>query len=78
MTRALAHYLMLPWTGGLTDSQQDWMERAARLTSLFQRTLHDYTMHAHQLLRPQSTPEHSTVSAAVLEQGNSLVRWLCV
>lgn len=50
--RALSHYLLLPWSGGLTETQQDWQQRSARLTLLLQRTLHDYVLLAHQLARP--------------------------
>lgn len=67
--RALSHYLMLPWLGGLPDSQQDWPERAARLTLLFQRNLHDYTMLARHLASPSSTECHSDASANAIVQG---------
>ena len=67
--RALSHYLMLPWSGGLPDSQQDWPERAARLTLLFQRNLHDYTMLARLVTSSSMIEYHSGASSAVM-QGN--------
>jgi len=70
--RALSHYLMLPWSGGLPDSEQDWPERAARLTLLFQRNFHDYTMLAKHLAAPSSIDYHGDTSAS-LSQGMSLM-----
>ena len=69
--RALSHYLMLPWSGGLPDSQQDWPERAARLTLLFQRNLHDYTMLARHLSSQSSADYHNEASTSAFEQGNN-------
>jgi len=71
--RALSHYLLLPWFGGLSDTQQDWQQRSARLTLLLQRTLHDYVVLAHQLVRPdhhQQQQQHvSTPPADLLNRG---------
>jgi len=71
VVRALSHYLLLPWAGGLTDTQQDWPQRSARFTLLLQRTLHDYVMLSHQLVR-QDQQHSQTPPANLLHSGISL------
>ena len=59
MLRALCHYLLLPWSGGLTDSEQDWQQRSATLTLLLQKSLHDFTTLSHQLIRTEHHQQHA-------------------
>jgi len=73
--RSLSLYLLLPWSGGLTDDQQDWQERSARFTLLLQRTLHDYVILSHQITRPhhhhhqQQQQQTQAPSADLLHSG---------
>jgi len=58
VVRALSHYLLLPWSGRLSDADQQWDERSARFTVLLQRTLHDYIVLSHQLIRLDQHHHH--------------------
>jgi len=69
--RALSLYLLLPWSGGLTDAQQDWQERSARLTLLLQRTLRDYVIVSHQILKTSQQQQRTQPPLAdLLSSGN--------
>jgi len=65
----LSHYLLLPWSGGLTDTQQDWQQRAATLTLLLQRNLHDFVMLSHHLVRHDDHHQMQTPTSSLLHNG---------
>jgi len=76
VVRALSHYLLLPWAGGLSDTQQDWQQRSATLTLLLHRTLRDFMMLSHQIVRQQAPSADMLIKGMLQERDKNLVPFL--